>query len=259
MISVTNTPETENRDTVAKDRVVAALNDGGSPLKKYQSFFIGQESFAAFLKYEAIMFLAAGTRGALGYALRKTLFPKLFGRTARGVNFGRDISLRHPMRMTLGESVTIDDGCAMDARGTENAEGDFVIGPRTLIARDTVMLVKSNFLRIGADTSIGSQCNLSAVSGIEIGDFCIIAGQCYFGGGRYKMALNGTPMVMQGLETKGPVKIGNDVWIGANVTILDGVTVGNGAIIGAGSVVTKDVPENAIMGGVPAKQISTRT
>lgn len=250
---------TDTRDTVPKDRVVANLSGGGSALKKYQTFFVGSPSFAAFLYYEFVMFFASGTRGALGFALRKSLFPKLFGRTGRGANFGRDISLRCPPNMTIGENVTIDDGCAMDARGVERADGDFVIGDRTLIARDTVMLVKSNFLRIGSDCSIGSQCNLSAVSGIEIGDFCIIAGQCYFGGGRYKYALNGTPMVSQGLETKGPVKIGRDVWIGANVSVLDGVTIGDGAIIGAGSVVTKDVAENAIVAGVPAKQISTRT
>jgi len=249
---------TETRETVAKDRVVAALSEGGSPLKKYQNFFVGKESFGAFLLYEFTMFVASGTRGALGFALRKTLYPKLFGTTGRGTNFGRDISLRCPVNVTLGDHVTIDDGCAIDARGVENAEGDFVIGDRTLIARDTVMLVKSNFLRIGEDTSIGSQCNLSAVSGIEIGDFCIIAGQCYFGGGRYQTAVTGVPMVSQGLETKGPVKIGNDVWIGANVTVLDGVTVGDGAIIGAGSVVTKDVEPYAIVAGVPAKQISTR-
>ncbi len=250
---------TEDRDTVTKDRVVAALSDGGSPLKKYQAFFVGKESFGAFLYYEFAMFIAAGTRGALGFALRKTLFKRLFGKVGGGVNFGRDISLRCPPNMTLGDHVTIDDGCALDARGVERPVGDFVIGDRTLIARNTVMLVKSNFLRVGSDCSIGSQCNLSAVSGIEIGDFCIIAGQCYFGGGRYKFAVNGTPMVNQGLETKGPVKIGNDVWIGANVTVLDGVTISDGAIIGAGSVVTKDVPELAIMAGVPAKQIGTRS
>lgn len=249
---------TDERDTIAKDRVVASLADGGSPLKKYQTFFVGSHAFGTFLRYELTMLIAAGTRGALGFALRKSFFPKLFGATGRGANFGRDISLRCPVNMTLGDNVTIDDGCALDARGVANATGDFHIGDRTLVARDTVMLVKSNFLRIGADNSIGSQCNLSAVSGIEIGDYCIIAGQCYFGGGRYKMALNGTPMVSQGLETKGPVKVGNDVWIGANVTVLDGVTIGNGAIVGAGSVVTKDVAENAIVAGVPAKQISTR-
>lgn len=249
---------TETRDTVAKDRVVSKLSGGGSPLKKYQTFFVGNERVRTFLLYEITQFLATGTRGALGFALRKTLFPKLFARTGRGANFGRDISLRCPVHMTFGDNVTIDDGCALDARGVENPIGDFHIGDRTLIARHTVMLVKSNFLRIGADTSIGSQCNLSAVSGIEIGDFCIIAGQCYFGGGRYKMELNGTPMVTQGLETKGPVKIGNDVWIGANVTILDGVTINDGAVIGAGSVVTKNVPENAIFAGAPAKEIGNR-
>ena len=52
-----------------------------------------------------------------------------------------------------------------------------------------------------------------------------------------------------------PVTIGNDVWIGGNVTILPGVTVGNNVVIAAGAVVTKDVPDNCVVGGVPAKKI----
>ena len=54
-----------------------------------------------------------------------------------------------------------------------------------------------------------------------------------------------------------PVKIGNAVWIGAHATILPGVSIGNGAIVAAGAVVTKDVPENTVVGGVPAKVIKT--
>ena len=52
-----------------------------------------------------------------------------------------------------------------------------------------------------------------------------------------------------------PVKIGNNVWIGSNATILPGVTISDGAIIAAGAVVTKDVSENSIVGGNPAKLI----
>lgn len=52
-----------------------------------------------------------------------------------------------------------------------------------------------------------------------------------------------------------PVVIGNDVWIGGNVTILPGVTIGNNVVVAAGAVVTKDVPDNCIVGGVPAKKI----
>ena len=54
-------------------------------------------------------------------------------------------------------------------------------------------------------------------------------------------------------EKTKPIKIGNDVWIGNNVIILKGVTIGDGAIIGAGAVVNKDIPQNCLAGGVPAK------
>ncbi|OAK67685.1 hypothetical protein ABB05_21245 [Lederbergia galactosidilytica] len=60
------------------------------------------------------------------------------------------------------------------------------------------------------------------------------------------------------ITSKGPIIIGEDVWIGSNVTILSGVNVGRGSIIGAGSVVTKDIPKYSIAVGNPAKVISKR-
>ena len=65
-----------------------------------------------------------------------------------------------------------------------------------------------------------------------------------------------TPMGRrQHLGIAKPVRIGNDVWIGGNVTILPGVTIGNNVVVAAGAVVTKDIPDNALVGGVPAKLI----
>lgn len=240
-----------------KDNVIEALSGEGSALQKYQEFFVGAPGLTRLAKYEAAMLFANFVPGALGYAARKLLFPSLFLKVGKSVNFGRNLSLRCPGRIAIGNRVAIDDNCTLDARGAA-VPGDFRIGDDTLIARDVLLVVKQGFLRIGAHGSIGSQTTLSAVSGIEIGDHAIIAGQCYFGGGRYRTELNLGPMVTQGLKTKGPVRLGSDVWVGAGVRVLDGVTVGDGAILGAGAVVTSDVPTNAIFGGVPARQIGER-
>jgi maltose O-acetyltransferase len=66
------------------------------------------------------------------------------------------------------------------------------------------------------------------------------------------------PMNLQGMSKEHPVLIEDDVWIGANVIILPGVKISKGSIIGAGSVVTKNVPEYAIVGGNPARVIKYR-
>jgi len=52
-----------------------------------------------------------------------------------------------------------------------------------------------------------------------------------------------------------PVNIGNDVWIGGNVTILPGITIGNNVVVAAGAVVTRDVPDNTLVGGIPARKL----
>ena len=65
-----------------------------------------------------------------------------------------------------------------------------------------------------------------------------------------------SPKARRGYMAKAaPVRIGNDVWIGGNVTILPGVTIGNNVVVAAGAVVNKDVPDNSLVGGVPAKLI----
>lgn len=89
---------------------------------------------------------------------------------------------------------------------------------------------------------------------VHIGDYCMI------GPGTVISTVN-HPMTAAGrrkhLGVGKPVTIGNDVWIGGNCTILPGVTIGNNVVVAAGAVVTKDVPDNSLVGGVPAKVIRT--
>lgn len=59
----------------------------------------------------------------------------------------------------------------------------------------------------------------------------------------------------KGLEYAKPIKVGNNVWIGGNVIVLGGVTIGNNVVIGAGSVITKNIPDNTLAYGIPAKKI----
>ena len=85
--------------------------------------------------------------------------------------------------------------------------------------------------------------------GIVIGDNVTMAS------GVFILTHDASTNMHLGFTKKAPVKIGNDVFIGANTLILPGVTIGNRVIIGAGSIVTKDIPDNCVYAGNPAKKI----
>ena len=90
------------------------------------------------------------------------------------------------------------------------------------------------------------------VERVEIGDYVMIGPNTLISTVNHPLSPNSR---RQNLAIARSVKIGNDVWIGGNVTILPGVTIGNNVVIAAGAVVNKNVPDNCVVGGVPAKRI----
>ena len=105
---------------------------------------------------------------------------------------------------------------------------------------------------VGKNVFINSGCCFQDQGGIEIGDNVLIGQQVVIATLNHDLIPE-----KRGSMIPAPVKIGNGVWIGAHATILSGVTIGNGAVVAAGAVVTKDVPENTVVGGVPAKIIKS--
>lgn len=134
----------------------------------------------------------------------------------------------------------------------DNAEGTLTLGNDCYIAANTYITGKITF---GDSCSVNPFVTLrekvQGGSGVRIGAYTCIIGQ------NHGFARTDIPIFWQPCSSKG-VTIGDDVWIGSHVTILDGIKIGNHAIIGGGAVVTKDVPDYAIVGGNPAKLIRMR-
>ncbi len=105
-------------------------------------------------------------------------------------------------------------------------------------------------IRIGKNVFINLGCTFMDRGGITIGDNAFIAPHVSLITENHGLATD----KRRTLVSK-PIVIGDNVWIGANATVLQGVTIGDNAVIGAGSVVTKDVPENSVAAGNPAKII----
>lgn len=110
-------------------------------------------------------------------------------------------------------------------------------------------------IKIGDNSGLGLNCRVSGP--LEIGNDVMMGPNVMIFTQNHETENLAKPMQLQTAPKKG-VKIGNDVWIGAGVIILPGVTVGNGCILAAGAVVTKDVPDYAVVGGNPAKVIKYR-
>jgi len=130
------------------------------------------------------------------------------------------------------------------------------------IGRDVVFLgpVKITGMRgitLGNHLSVNGGCSLDGTGGLVIGDYVMIARDSCIYSAQHRFDDISKPMMLQGYDRSRTV-IEDDVWIGARSIILPGVTVARGSIVAAGAVVTDNVPEYSIVGGVPAKVIGTR-
>jgi acetyltransferase-like isoleucine patch superfamily enzyme len=226
-----------------------------SARQKYSRLIVGREGFGALIVYELVQLLSQWVPGALGLALRKTLYPMLLGACGRGVVFGQNVVLRHPHKIRIGDDVVIDDQCLIDAKGDTNT--GITIGARTFIGRNTILSCKNGDIVIGDGANIGFNCELFSAARVELGPRALLAAYCYVIGGDHDWKDAGKPVLEQGRVASG-VRIGAGAWLGAGVKVLDGTTVGDDAIVGAGAVVNADVPPQAIAVGVPARVVGTR-
>lgn len=162
----------------------------------------------------------------------------------------------HHDELSLGDNIFIGDRVVIykDING-----GPVAIGKNVHIHGDT--FIQTGFggsVEIGHDTHIQPKCQFSAyLSKIRIGCHVQIAPNCAFYPYNHCVE-KGKLISRQPLKTKGGIIIEDDAWLGFGVIVLDGVRIGKGAVVGAGSVVTHDVPDEAIVAGVPARLIKTR-
>jgi acetyltransferase-like isoleucine patch superfamily enzyme len=243
-----------------RKRIHETITDNStSALQRYRRVVLGTGGLLALIKYEIITSLFGSFPGMLGLVLRRIFFPQVLGEVGRNPIFGRNIVIRHGHKIRLGDRVVIDDNVVLDAKGVDN-EG-ITIGEDSFISRNCVLSCKGGNIRIGRNVSLGVNGLIHAEQGsdVSIDDNSSIAAFVYFvGGGNYRLDRLDIPIKEQGAYSKGGVVIGPGAWVGSHVQVLDGVKVGRDSILAAGAVVNRDVPDYAIVGGVPGRIIKSR-
>jgi acetyltransferase-like isoleucine patch superfamily enzyme len=152
------------------------------------------------------------------------------------------------------------DGPVFFGRGLElqiapGARVDF--GRFVWLGDDTKVRCHEGRVEIGAKTVMGQECTISAYQHVRIGEQCVIADRAMFIDFDHGVVEVERPIRKQGIY-KRDVVVGSNVWIGYGACILRGVSIGDNAIVGTNSVVTKDVPANAVVAGIPARVIRMR-
>jgi len=152
------------------------------------------------------------------------------------------------------------DGPFFLGRGLElkiEPRGEIRFGRFVWIGDGTKIRCHEGAVEIGAKTVMGQECTISAYQRVRIGEECVIADRAMFIDFDHGMVEIERPIRLQGIY-KRDVEVGNNVWIGYGACVLRGVSIGDNSVIGTNSVVTKDVPANAVVGGIPARIIRMR-
>jgi acetyltransferase-like isoleucine patch superfamily enzyme len=162
-------------------------------------------------------------------------------------------------KLLLGRRLRLD-GIAFVGPRCElevGRKGALELGRWSWIGHGSKIRSHEGTVSIGAKTVLGQECTISSYQHVSIGRECVIADRVMLIDFDHGMVEVERPIRLQGIY-KRDVHVGNNVWIGYGACILRGVIVGDNAVIGTNAVVTKDVPANAVVAGVPARLIRMR-
>jgi acetyltransferase-like isoleucine patch superfamily enzyme len=133
-------------------------------------------------------------------------------------------------------------------------EGRLEIGPHVLLEPGVwITAPGQSRIRIGAGSFLNLGVMVAAADLVEIGEHCMFANHCFISDSGHRFDDPKVPVPWQGFASKGPTRVGDNVWCGAGVVITSGVTVGQRCVIGANSVVTADIPPFSVAAGAPAR------
>ncbi len=194
------------------------------------------------------------------FQIIRGLFLKPFLKKSSGLLFvGTRVKVRHGYQLTAEKNLILDDNVSINALSVNGIK----LGHHVSIARDSILFCtgviaqKGTGITIGDRTGIGARAFLAGQGGITIGNDVITGPNIQVFSENHNFSDTSLTIKEQGV-TKQPVVIGNNCWLGGGVTILAGVTIGDGCVIASGAVVTKSIPANSIVAGVPAKVIKIR-
>lgn len=195
-----------------------------------------------------------------GMMVLRGIFRKPFFKKSKGILFiGKRVKIKNKKKISFNGSATIEAGCFIEAlsKGGMKVGNNFSLGKNSIIECTGVIRELGEELVIGDNVGIAANAFIAMRGKVEIGSNTIFGPNVSIHAENHNFSDTDKPIKLQGATRKG-VKIGEDCWIGSKAVILDGVTIGSHSIIAAGAVVTKDVPEYSIVGGVPAKVIKSR-
>jgi acetyltransferase-like isoleucine patch superfamily enzyme len=137
-------------------------------------------------------------------------------------------------------------------------EGRLEIGANTLLEPHVWLTAPDRArIRIGSGAFLNVAVMVASLHLVEIGDHCMLANGCFVTDSHHRFDDPDRPVPWQGFHSKGPTRIGDNVWCGAGVVVTSGVTIGERAVIGANSVVTSDIPPFSVAAGAPARVLRT--
>ena len=178
----------------------------------------------------------------------------LFFRNPVMLLLGRRTRFFHFAGIRFGRMVQLGDYVYLNGMGRT---GIFIddhssVGAFSRLVVSTSFNKTGSHIRIGKHVGIGEFAYIGGAGGLDIGDECIIGQYFSCHPENHVYSNNALSIRHSGVTRKG-IRIGSNCWIGARVTILDDVHIGNHCVIAAGSVVTRDMPDHSVIGGIPAR------